>query len=234
MTTSLWIVMPAYNEEASVASVFEEWLPVLGRIVDSFTFCALNDGSRDGTLALLREVEATTEMVQVIDKPNSGHGNTCLMGYRRALEAGAEWVLQIDSDGQCDPCFFPAFWAERHEHPVVYGFRRARGDGRSRALISRAVSFTTWLGTGIWVRDANVPYRLMHRDKLSGLVDRIPEDFHLVNVYLAAMQQERHGIHWIEIGHRVRSGGTPSVKTFSFPKQGWRLLQQLRAAQRRG
>jgi glycosyltransferase involved in cell wall biosynthesis len=234
VTPELFIVMPAYNEEASVALVVEEWLPVLRETVGGpFVFCALNDGSKDRTLACLQELAAKHPEVLVVDKPNSGHGQTCLEGYRRALTAGAKWVFQMDSDGQCDPRYFPALWAARLDSPVVYGYRARRDDGLPRYLISRVVSGVTLAATGTWVRDANVPYRLMHAETLAGLVDDVPKDFHLANIMLAALHQERHGIRWLDIGFRQRFGGVPSVKAYSFAKQGMKLFQQLRAARAR-
>src|SRR5215467_324391 len=103
VSSHLWIVMPVYNEQESVGGVFAEWLPALRQLGISFTLLALNDGSIDDTLAILQRVARANSEVEVVDKPNSGHGPTCIVGYRHALAAGAEWVLQIDSDGQCDP-----------------------------------------------------------------------------------------------------------------------------------
>lgn len=49
----LWIVMPVHNEEASVAKVIEEWLPVLRGLQIDFKIAAINDGSKDSTLTML-------------------------------------------------------------------------------------------------------------------------------------------------------------------------------------
>ncbi len=231
MSAELFLVMPAYNEEASVAKVVDEWMPVLRATVgENFTFCAINDGSKDGTLAVLNTLAARYPQLSVADKPNSGHGQTCLFGYRRGLASGATWLFQLDSDGQCDPAYFPQVWAARSESPVVYGYRRRRDDGLSRFLVSRVVSAVTLAATGTWVRDANVPYRLMRADTLQGVVDDVPGDFHLANIMLSALHQKRFGIRWVDIGFRQRFGGVPSVKAYSFAKQGWKLFRQLRGA----
>jgi dolichol-phosphate mannosyltransferase len=230
MTDSLWIVFPVYNEEACVAAVLREWIPTLRECTRDFVILALNDGSTDATLAELRKLEGGIPEMRVIDKPNAGHGQSCVQGYRMALEAGAEWIFQIDSDGQCDPSFFPGFWSCRNPEFVDYGYRTIRGDGRIRFYVSRVVSIVTWIATGIWVRDPNVPYRLMHRSRLEGLIDRIPEDFHLANIMLAALHQKTFGIRWHDIYFRQRIGGVPSAKPYSFAKHGFQLFRQLRAA----
>jgi dolichol-phosphate mannosyltransferase len=176
MTASLWVIMPVYNEAESISGVVNEWLQTLHTLQTDFVLCVLNDGSRDRTLDILRQLEEQHPALQVVDKPNSGHGQTCVTGYRKAVDAGAQWIFQVDSDGQCDPAWFPAFWEARHQHPVIYGFRKKRDDGFIRFLISRVVTFVTWLGTGgVWVPDANVPYRLMRQDTLTEIARQVPQ-----------------------------------------------------------
>jgi len=225
--SELWIVMPVYNEEESLPGVFCEWLPILRATASTFTLCVLNDGSKDSTLKILREMEAIIPELYVVDKSNSGHGQTCLCGYYLALSKDAKWILQIDSDGQCDPRFFPKFWAARTHYPVIYGYRKVRDDGLKRFLISRIVSIVTWMGAGTWVRDPNVPYRLMRYEALAKLVNQIPSNFHLVNILLAAFQEREYGIHWVDIHFRQRSRGVSSVKAYSIAVQGYQLFKQL-------
>ena len=109
MTGKLWVVMPAYNEEACVRHVVEEWLRTLKQNYPDFIFLALNDGSKDSTFSILNSIAIEEKDLRVINKLNSGHGQTCLEGYGIALEEAAEWILQIDSDGQCDPVYFETF-----------------------------------------------------------------------------------------------------------------------------
>jgi glycosyltransferase involved in cell wall biosynthesis len=91
-----------------------EWIAELERLGISFEVLAVNDGSRDGTGAALRRLaENHADRVTPLEKANAGHGRACRAGYAQAVERGAQWTLQIDSDGQCDPAFFAAFWKER-------------------------------------------------------------------------------------------------------------------------
>ena len=166
----------------------------------------------------------------IIHSTNQLHHPAFSSNHWLAVEAGADWVFQIDSDGQCDPRYFPAVWAERANAKAVYGYRKRREDGRMRFFISRIVSVVTLIGNGAWVRDPNVPYRLMHADTLRGLIDEVPTDFHLANILVAALQAKRFGIRWVDIGFRQRQGGVASVKRYAFAKQGWKLFRQLRGA----
>lgn len=229
----LHVVMPIFNEEASIERVFEEWLPALRATGASFRLLAIDDGSRDRSLELLRAIARRNPEVEVADQPNRGHGGSCLVGYRDALAAGADWVLQIDSDGQCDPGYFSSFWAEREEHSVVFGLRRRRDDGWARWAISRAVSLVGFVVARTWVRDANVPYRLMRGDVLARALEAFPEGFHLANVLLAIRLERLVGIRWVPIHFRERHGGTPSIRAGSFVRQGRLLVAQLRDERRR-
>jgi dolichol-phosphate mannosyltransferase len=220
--------MPVYNEQECITQVIEEWLPTFRQYAKGFTWCILNDGSKDNTAQILKDLAAEIPELKIIDKPNSGHGQTCVQGYKTAIENGAEWIFQIDSDGQCDPQYFEVFVAQVNQYKVQYGFRSTRQDGFKRWLVSRVVTWFVWAATGQWVRDANVPYRLMHSSTLSSVVNKIPADFYLANILVAVLQQKATRIHWVNINFRERAGGEPSVKTFTFAKHGIKLYRQLR------
>ena len=103
---SLYIIMPAYNEEKNIGTVIEQWYPVVERIGGESRLVILNDGSRDGTYEMIRKYQKKYERLIGIDKPNEGHGGTILRGYHYAVDAGADYIFQTDSDGQTLP-FLP-------------------------------------------------------------------------------------------------------------------------------
>lgn len=103
---NLWVVMPVYNEQDCIEQVVHEWLPIFNKHTTQFTFCILNDGSKDNTQQLLNQLAQQHTELKIIEKDNSGHGQTCVLGYKTAIENSAEWIFQIDSDEQCDPVFF--------------------------------------------------------------------------------------------------------------------------------
>jgi glycosyltransferase involved in cell wall biosynthesis len=227
----IMVVMPVFNEEGCVEAVLEEWTKELERAGLDYGWMLFDDGSTDRTPAILarwaREREG--ERIEIISRANRGHGQTCLEGYRRAAAQGVPWVFQIDSDGQCDPSFFPAVWEERHDHDVVYGRRARRRDGWKRVLASSLVRLTVKLATGADCVDANVPYRLMSTANLRPLVESIPSEFDLANIALA-VQIQRAG--WREasvpIVFRPRAGGEPSVPLSRFAHKAIELFFQLR------
>ncbi len=223
--------MPVYNEEEAITSVCNEWTAALEATKLNYTLCILNDGSKDKSLQILRQFEAKNKAIKIVDKPNSGHGQSCVMGYQLALQAGADWILQIDSDGQCDPKYLPSFVGLASDKcKAIYGFRQTRDDGLQRFIVSRFVTIFTFVATGQWVKDANVPYRLIHESVMSKIAYRIPSDFHLANIYVSVLSNKLAKIKWVNIHFRDRSGGSASVKTFSFVKHGFKLYKQLKEA----
>ena len=125
----LAVVIPVYNEAANIAAVLEEWFSCLRIVCPNFILFAINDGSKDETAQVLEPLQNQLgDRFRLINKTNSGHGLTCREGYELALAEGVEWIFQIDSDGQCDPAFFPSFYTHREECDGVFGYRRTRDE----------------------------------------------------------------------------------------------------------
>jgi len=227
----LIVVMPAYNEQESLRKVVLEWFAELECWTDRFVFLAIDDGSRDDTRRVLERLrEQLGPRFELLCHANRGHGQSCLVGYRMACERGIPWVLQIDSDGQCDPQFFHRFWRDRSRYDVIYGYRWRRDDGVRRMIASMVLKATLAFSCRTWCRDANVPYRLMQTHRLLTVLDTIPQEFVLANVALA-VQLRRHG--WNEgcvpIRFRDRYAGTPSVRLGQFGGKARQLVRQLQA-----
>lgn len=82
MKPELIVVMPVYNEQASVRKTVIEWFQEVENWTENFVFLALDDGSRDDTPRLLQRLrDRLGERLEVVRKANSGHGQTCLLGY---------------------------------------------------------------------------------------------------------------------------------------------------------
>lgn len=229
MKLDLAVVMPVYNEEASVAFVIEEWVPYLDQLGVHYQIYVINDGSTDHTLDILKGLEQKYgEKLKIHSHSNRGHGQSCIVGYQIALKNNAQWILQIDSDGQCSPQYLPQFWESRSlARPAIFGYRYRRDDGCLRFLISRVVAIEAWVCFGQWVKDPNVPYRLMSKELLEETLPHIPSDFYLANILLSLLIRKLTPIYWLPIHFRDRYGGSPSVKPISFIKHGIRLLLHL-------
>ncbi len=221
----LWIVAPVFNEEKSLRSFVTEWIPVFRRAAEKdFVFCVINDGSTDRSLEIMRGLAKVHPELKILDKANTGHGPSCLLGYRKAVEAGADWIFQVDSDRQCDPSDFEAIWQARLDGRAHYGYRKGRKDGFGRCLISRLLSVVVFLMTFRWIKDPNVPYRLIGRNALRSALKTIPADSRPANILLSLVHIEDPGIEWHRVRFRKRPGRQIPLRIGFFIKEAWRLL----------
>lgn len=223
----LFIVIPAYNEEANIHAVVEGWHAVAERIGPDARLAVVNDGSRDSTGAVLKELSKSHPRLIALDKPNGGHGSACLYGYSYALAQGADFVFQTDSDGQTLPEEFDAFWARRNDFEAVVGYRRARQDGFSRKVVTKVLKLVVALVFGQWLTDINTPFRLMRADLLATFVARIPADYNLPNVLLTVMfaRRGKDRVLFLPITFRPRQGGKNSINLKKISKIGMKAIR---------
>jgi len=184
-----------------------------------------NDGSNDNTYAIMEELMETYPLLAPIDKKNSGHGSTLLYLYRYAIENGADYIFQTDSDGQTNPEEFRQMWDNREKYDFQIGNRGGRQDGRSRVFVARILRIVVWLIFHKWVTDANTPFRLMRSSKLRPILDVIPQDFFLCNVVISAIAVKWHyRIGWHKISFKPRQGGVNSINMNRIFGIGWKAL----------
>ena len=225
------IVMPAYNEQAAITPVVESWFAALDAVVGNFALRVIDDGSKDRTRELLENLQPKLgHRLEILSRPNRGHGQTCLEGYRLAIERGIPFILQIDSDGQCDPAYLAAFWDLRHEHDVIYG-RRSREDGLVRFIASFTLRCLVRVIEGVPCIDPNVPYRLMRTAACAPAIASIPPTFDLANIALSIQLARQPGLReaTVPICFRERLGGEPSVPLHRFVGKAVELFRQLKA-----
>jgi len=225
VTEALNVVMPVYNEEAIAGTVVRAWCRMLGELGVDYRFHAYNDGSRDGSLAVLRALARELPRLVVHDKPNTGHGPTILGGYR--AHADATWLFQIDSDDEVSPDDFPAMWAARHEYDLLIGRRPDRHGPRSRRLVSAVSRFTVRLCFGTGVSDPNCPFRLMRAEKFRALLERLPPDTFAPNIMVSGFAM-RAGLRIREspVTHRGRRTGEVSIKRLRLLRAACRSFGQ--------
>jgi len=230
MPPKLSIVMPIFNEQDSIKVVLSEWTTELNRLLpDSYIFI-LVDGSSDETSNIIeREFNNSNCFIHIILK-NSTHGAKCIEGYKKAFSLKSDWILQIDSDYQCDPKFFRKFWEHTSSNNVIMGSRTKRLDGFHRLIISTSIS--VWISFFLhkFCKDPNVPYRLFNRKVLQNFLPKIP-NISLLNIHMSYLIMKHHEIKWIEITFRKRLYGKSShrialaLKALSELKKSFKLLK---------
>lgn len=224
----LFIVMPAYNEEENIEQVVSDWYPIVANINKDSRLVIIDDGSRDSTYEKLCSLKEEYPQLIAVTKPNSGHGSTCLYAYRYAIENGADYIFQTDSDGQTLAELFPPFWELRKEYDMIIGSREVREDGLFRLIITRSLRIIIKMFFGVFVRDANIAYRLMESNALKEALEVIPSDFYLANVLVSIVFAKRNKrVKSIPVTVRPRQGGVNSVFAPQIIKIGFRAIKDL-------
>lgn len=157
MSRSVVVLMPAYNAENTLSPIVKG----LRQALPGAHLIGVNDGSLDGTGALLRSVCDRT-----IDfKENRGKGAALQAGFAAALETRPDAVLTIDSDGQHDPAFAPSILAALAKYHIAIGTRDLTGAQvpRHRRVANFLSSAATRLVSGGAVRDSQSGYRAIRR-----------------------------------------------------------------------
>lgn len=229
MSDKLYIVMPAYNEEANIESVVAEWHEAVSRTGGDSRLVVVNDGSKDATYDKLLSLKEKYPLLEPVTKSNSGHGATVLFAYKYALDNGADYVFQTDSDGQTLPSEFYPFWDERTKYAAIIGHRNHRQDGASRIFVTKTLKLVIKLVFGVSVTDANTPFRLMSRATLEKYLPQIPKDFNLANVILSVLLvRNGENVRFVPITFRPRQGGVNSINFRKICKIGKKAVSDFR------
>ena len=227
--SKLYVVIPAYNEEENIENVAKAWHKVVEAVGKESRLVIINDGSKDHTFEKLCELKAELPQLEPVTKPNGGHGPTVLFGYRYAIEHGADFIFQTDSDGQTNPDEFKTFWNLRDQYDAIIGTRQNRQDGASRKFVENTLLMILRLVFGVKMPDSNAPFRLMKRELLEKYIKKMPEDFNLPNVMLTTyFVYFKEKIKFIEITFKPRQAGTNSINIKKIVKIGWKALSDFK------
>ena len=204
-------IVPAYNEEATVASVVDD----LRRHAPDFDVLVIDDGSTDGTTACARAAGAT-----VLRMPfNVGIGGTVQAGYQYAMEQGYSYAVQVDGDGQHDACEIPKLFERLCEPPDVHMVTGSRflcvdeeghRSTRSRRLGIRIFARVLSMLTGQPVTDPTSGFRMIDRRGIELFARDYPHDYPEVE---AVLMIHAHQLRSAEVPVRMRErlGGTSSI-----------------------
>jgi len=210
------VLIPFYNEKKNLIFFIKEWENFLSKkkeIRKNLFFLFFDDGSKDHSSKVILKNSKKINF-KIIKKRNSGHGDTCRFGYKYILKNhnNFDFILQIDSDNQCNPKYLNQFIHLAKSNNFVFGFRKKREDGNFRLLISRIMSIIFFLKKKIHIKDLNTPYRMMNLKKLNDIIMKIEKEklykqVELYNCLLSYQIKKNYDIKWIDITFRNRYFG---------------------------
>ena len=167
------LVVPAYNEEEVLEAFHREVSEEIDRLPDDFEFVFVDDGSRDQTASIMRQLAARDPRVRaVILSRNFGHEAAIEAGLRAAR---GDAVIVMDADLQDGPEIIPRLiGAWRDGADVVYAVRKGRKEGRLlRAAFSGFYGLASRVMSIDLPRDAG-PFSLMDRQVVD-VINNLPE-----------------------------------------------------------
>jgi dolichol-phosphate mannosyltransferase len=171
----VWLILPTYNEAGNLEPLVRAVLPQLAGTGLPYNVLVVDDDSPDGTGKVADRLAAENDRVRVLHRVRKqGLGRAYLAGFEVALEAGADLVMEMDSDFSHDPADAPRLIAAADAADLVLGSRYVPGGGvtnwgLARRLVSRAGCAYARLVLGIPVRDLTGGYKCFNRRVLEAL-----------------------------------------------------------------
>ncbi|MCL6619537.1 glycosyltransferase family 2 protein [Thermomonas hydrothermalis] len=200
----LSVVVPVHNEEDNVAPLVDEILRALRGRID-FEIVYVDDASRDGTLARLRQLQAVTPELRVIRHlTNAGQSTAVRNGVKAAR---APWIATLDGDGQNDPADIPNLLAQRDRAPadvkLFAGWRVNRQDSGSKRWASKFANAIRSRLLRDATPDTGCGIKLFEREAFLEL----PYFDHMHRYLPALMQRAGWQTVSVPVNHRPRSAG---------------------------
>jgi dolichol-phosphate mannosyltransferase len=202
------VLLPVHNEAESIEGTVREIYGELSSKVNvGFIIC--EDGSKDNTQEILRRLAKQLPMRLNLSVGRKGYSRAVCEGMQM-LES--DYLLCLDSDGQCDPKDFWAFWDARNQADVVLGWRTDRADTFTRRAFSRFfyLIYQTVLRTP--VHDPSCPYVLIKKDvaqRLCGELGAMKQGFWWE--FVARVHRRGYTIKELPVHHRLRTAGVTQV-----------------------
>jgi glycosyltransferase involved in cell wall biosynthesis len=197
-------VMPAFNEEANLEQSVGRMAAALKEQARAFEIIVVDDGSQDGTAAVLERLKAIHPSLRVVRHPaNRGYGAALRSGFDAARYP---WVFLMDADNQFDPADVVALLAQAADADIVAGYRKQRKDPLPRRLNAWAFFTLVTILFGRLARDVNCAFKLMRRDLLAGM--ELHSEGALINteVFVLARQLPARVVE-VPIQHYPRTSG---------------------------
>ena len=172
MSDRALVIVPTYNERENIRPLVENVLAKDARI----DMLVVDDGSPDGTGAIVDEIAAANPRVFVLHRPSKlGLGTAYLEGFKWALEREYEFVFEMDADFSHNPDHLPEFLRRIVDADLVLGSRYRNGRvtvvnwPMSRLLLSYAANIYARAVTGLQLFDSTGGFKCFRRRVLEAI-----------------------------------------------------------------
>lgn len=223
------IVIPTYNEKDNLPKLVER---IFSQNLADIQVVVVDDNSPDGTGRLADQLCATYPGLRALHRSEKGGlGPAYIAGFRHALAAGAELIMEMDADWSHDPKYLPDFFRAIATADVVLGSRYISGGGvsnwgMSRRLISRFGNIYARLILGMPYRDLTGGYKCFRRAVLEkidlGKLSSVGYNFQIETTYRA--HQAGFKIVEVPIVFVERAAGSSKFSLKIMLESFWKVL----------
>ncbi|MFQ5666585.1 MAG: glycosyltransferase family 2 protein [Candidatus Binatia bacterium] len=206
MTHAITVVIPAFNEAASIQAVVTEVRQLLGAHGVEAEVIVVDDGSSDETAG----VAGATGARVIQHRSNRGYGAALKSGIAAASH---EIIAIIDADGTYPAAHLPAMLAELDHADMVVG---ARAGDRVRIPWARrpakwVLSHLANYVSGARIADVNSGLRVFRRDVVLQYFPLLPDQFSWTTTITLALHCDKYAVSYLPINYRERQGTSKIV-----------------------
>jgi dolichol-phosphate mannosyltransferase len=176
MPPTAWLILPTYDEAENIEAIVAAARAVLAKAAPGgYRILVVDDGSPDGTGTIADRLAAEHAEIEVLHRTvREGLGPAYIAGFTYALDAGADYLLEMDADFSHDPADLARLLAAAADADLVLGSRYVAGGavsdwGRVRRLVSRGGSWYARRVLGLRVRDLTGGFKCFRRDVLEAI-----------------------------------------------------------------
>lgn len=205
------VVLPIFEEEETIKSLIPSIIHVLSEQGFTFEVIAVDDGSKDNSLRVLRDLKQThPDTLRVVQHlHNKGNGTSLRTGIRVARGV---IVVTMDADAQHDPEDILNFLAEIPPYDLVIGARTESYKGSwSRGVANRFYNwFASWLSR-TEVKDLTSGFRAMRRDAVLHFLPLFPNGFSAPTTTTLAFLKAGYNVTFLPIHVDKRAAGKSKI-----------------------
>lgn len=226
------VVTPTYNEAENLPKLVEE---ILSLNLENLEILIVDDNSPDGTGQIADQLaERYPHQIEVIHRQGKlGLGTAYVTGFTRALEKGAEVIVEMDADLSHPPESIPKLLEKVEDYDVVIGSRYI-SEGRVdpdlplwRGFLSKVGNSYVRLITGLKVHDATSGFRCFKREVLQGIdLRRVRSTNYAFQIEMAyTCQRKGYRLVEVPIAFRARSRGKSKISWIIVWEALWRAWE---------
>lgn len=155
---NLSFIIPAKDEERSVAILYKEIIENVKKTKKSFEIIFVEDGSTDNTFEALKKIRKRDNRVKIIKlRGNFGKSVALQLGFRQAK---GRIIITMDADLQDNPKEIPLFLKKLDQgNDMVVGWKKKRYDPPSKTIPSKLGNYLTRVLTGVKIHDLNCGFK---------------------------------------------------------------------------